>query len=50
MLKYKENTDGIYGMSPVPIIKIMDDYQQYPYEEFVIENKHNIKKFKKVVF
>lgn len=49
MLKYKEDKNGIYGMSSVPIIKIIDDYQQYPYEEFVIENKHNIKKFNSVI-
>lgn len=48
-LKYKPDASGIYGMSPVPLIKIMDDYQQYPYENFVKLNKHNISKFDKVV-
>jgi hypothetical protein len=47
--KYKPSENGIYGMSPVPLIKVMDDYQQYPYEEFVRKNKHNISKFEKVI-
>jgi len=48
-LKYKQDPTGIYGMSPVPIIKVLDDYQQYPYEDFVRKNKHNISKFEKVI-
>jgi len=48
-LKYKQDPSGICGMSPVPIKKILDDFQQYPYEMFVQRNKHNIAKFQKVV-
>jgi hypothetical protein len=48
-LKYKEHPNGIYGMSPVPIKKVIDDYQQYPYENFVRNNRHNISKFEKVI-
>jgi glycosyltransferase involved in cell wall biosynthesis len=48
-LKYKQDPSGICGMSPVPIIKVIDDYQQYPYENFVKNNKHNISKFQKII-
>lgn len=47
--KYKQDPNGYYGMSPTPITKVLDDYQQYPYEEFFMKNKHNIKNFKKVI-
>lgn len=47
--KYKPDPEGIRGMSPVPLKKILEDYQQYPYEEFVRKNKHNIAKFEKVI-
>jgi hypothetical protein len=47
--KYKPGEGGIYGMSSIPLIKILQDYQQYPYEDFVKKNKHNISKFQKVV-
>jgi len=49
MMKYQYDHNGIYGMSPVPVTKVMDDYQQYPYEMFVKNNKHNIAKFDKVI-
>jgi len=49
MLKYKEAPNGIYGMSPVPLVKVMDDYQQYPHELFVLNNKHNLAKYSKVI-
>jgi len=49
LLKYKQDPTGIYGMSPVPVVKVIDDYQQYPYENFVRNNKHNIAKFEKVI-
>jgi hypothetical protein len=49
MLKYKEASNGIYGMSPVPLVKVMDDYQQYPHELFVLNNKHNLAKYSKVI-
>jgi hypothetical protein len=42
-MKYKEDSDGICGMNPVPIKRIIEDKQQYPYEVFVQKNKHNIK-------
>lgn len=48
-IKYKQDPNGIYGMSPTPIAKAIDDYQQYPYEEFVNKNKHNIKHFQNVI-
>jgi len=47
-LKYKYDDNGIYGMSPIPVIQVLDDFSQYPYEIFNIKNKHNIKKFKSV--
>lgn len=49
LLKYKQDPSGIYGMSPVPVIKVIDDYQQYPYEDFVRKNKHNVAKFEQVI-
>lgn len=49
-LMYKEDPNGICGMNPTPITKVIGDYQQYPYEEFVRKNKHNIAKFDKVIF
>lgn len=48
-IKYKQDPNGIYGMSPIPISKIMDDYQQYPYEDFFIKNRDNIRHFQKVI-
>lgn len=48
-LKYKHDSNGIYGMSPIPVKKVIDDYQQYPYEKFVKDNKHNISKFNSVI-
>jgi hypothetical protein len=49
-IKYKQDPNGHYGMSPTPISKVLDDYQQYPYEDFFIKNKHNIAKFDKIQF
>lgn len=48
-IKYKEDPTGICGMNPVPIKRVIDDKQQYPYEVFVKKNKHNIKQFQKIV-
>jgi hypothetical protein len=48
-LAYVESPDGICGMNPTPIKKVIPDYQQYPYEEFVRKNKHNIAKFEKII-
>lgn len=48
-LVYKDHPNGICGMNPTPVIKTIEDYQQYPYEEFVWKNKHNIGKFDKVI-
>jgi len=48
-IKYKQDPNGVYGMSPTPITRVLDDYQQYPYEEFFMKNKDNIKNFKKVI-
>lgn len=49
MLKYRQDPDGIRGMSPVPVVKVIEDYQQYPHEMFVLKNKHNIAKHIKVL-
>jgi hypothetical protein len=49
-LMYKEDPNGlIHPLDQTPITKIWEDYQQYPYEDFVRKNKHNIGKFDKVV-
>lgn len=48
LLKYKPDPAGIYGMSPVPVVKVIEDYQQYPHEMFVLNNKHNIAKHSNV--
>jgi hypothetical protein len=46
--KYKPSEGGIFGMSPVPLVRVLEDYQQYPYELFVQKNKHNIAKYSKL--
>lgn len=50
-IKYKDDPSGICGMNPTPISQtgILEDYQQYPYENFVRNNRHNIKQFQSVV-
>lgn len=48
--KYKQDMNGIYGMSPVPVVRVMEDINQYPYEMFVKNNKHNLSKFDKINF
>jgi len=50
-IKYQDDPNGIYAMSPTPLSvrPDMEVAQQYPYEEFVRKNKHNITKFDKVV-
>ena len=50
-LKYKEDPQGIRGMNPTPIsVRTgMEVTQQYPYEDFVMKNKHNIANFQKVI-
>lgn len=50
-IKYKEDSAGIYGMNPTPISQtgILEDYQQYPYEDFVRKNRFNITHFEKVI-
>jgi hypothetical protein len=35
--------------TPISVVDGMEVEQQYPYEEFVRRNKHNISKFKKVL-
>ena len=49
---YKQNdVDGFTTpLCPFPIKKIIPDIQQYPYETFITNNKHNIAKFEKVIF
>lgn len=50
-IKYTDDPAGICGMNPTPISQtgILEDYQQYPYEEFVRKNRFNIKRFEKVI-
>ena len=50
-LIYKEDDQGITGMNPTPlsIRSGMELLQQYPYEMFVIKNKHNIARFNKII-
>jgi hypothetical protein len=45
----RDDINGIYGMSPFPVKKTLDDIQQYPYEIFFIKNKHNIKHFQTII-
>jgi hypothetical protein len=35
--------------TPISVVEGMELQQQYPYELFVKRNKHNIKKFEKVL-
>lgn len=48
--KYKYNPkstiSGLYGR---PHERIIDDSKQYPYEKFYFDNKHNLKKFEKII-
>jgi len=46
--KYIPGEGGIFGMSPIALVRAMEDYQQYPYESFVRKNKHNIAKYTKI--
>ena len=48
-MKYKFDKSGIMGMSPVPVKQVIPDIIQYPYEMFVLANRHNISKFDKVI-
>lgn len=47
--KYKPDNNGICGMNPFPIKKVIEDKIQYPYEQFFIKNKHNIKKYNSII-
>jgi hypothetical protein len=47
--KYKDSADGICGMNPTPLKRVLHTKQQYPYEMFVQYNKHNIKKFDSII-
>ncbi len=48
LTKWTEDPTGILGMGQNPVKRVLDDYQQYPYEIFVRNNKHNIKKFQDI--
>lgn len=48
LLKYVKSDTGIRGMAPHPCKKVIEDYQQYPYEMFIRKNKHNIKTYSKI--
>jgi hypothetical protein len=51
-IKYQEDPGGIYGMNATPISQtgLLEDYQQYPYEDFVRKNRFNIKRFERIVY
>ena len=50
-LMYINDPNGIvHPMDKTPITKIWEDKQQYPYEMFAYNNRHNIAKFEKVIF
>jgi predicted glycosyltransferase involved in capsule biosynthesis len=40
--KYKPDENGFAGWFPFPVIKKIDDIQQYPYESFFMEHKNKI--------
>lgn len=48
LTKWIEDPTGIMGMGANPVKRVLDDYQQYPYEMFVRNNKHNISKFEDI--
>jgi len=47
-VKYVNDPSGICVMSPDPIKRIIKDSKQYPYESFVMRNKHNLQKYNKI--
>ena len=49
MQKYAPDSDGICGMNPFPLKQVIEDALQYPYEMFVLNNRHNIKTFKNII-
>lgn len=49
LMKYKDDPNGVCGMNPTPISRVLTTKQQYPYEMFVKHNKHNIKKFDNII-
>lgn len=48
-IKYVADPNGILGMSPFPIKRILQDNKQYPYEMFVLNNKHNLSEYKNII-
>lgn len=48
LTKWIDDPAGIKGMGVSPVKRAIDDYQQYPYEMFVRNNKHNISKFQTI--
>jgi len=47
---YINDPNGIiHPMDKSPITKVWVDIQQYPYEMFARNNKHNVSKFEKVI-
>jgi hypothetical protein len=49
-LMYVNDPNGIvHPMDKTPITKVWKDIQQYPYEMFARNNRHNVAKFEKVV-
>lgn len=50
-LMYVNDPNGIvHPMDKTPITKLWEDIQQYPYEMFARNNRHNVSKFEKVIF
>jgi len=47
--RFTNNAEDIKGMFDAPCQKLLQDVQQYPYEEFKEKNKWNIKKVDKTV-
>tara|TARA_R110000868_G_C10964612_1_gene768963 strand:- start:5463 stop:6257 length:795 start_codon:yes stop_codon:yes gene_type:complete len=48
---YQDDPFGITGMNPTPlsIKECMEIVKQYPYEMFVLKNKHQVAKFDKII-
>jgi hypothetical protein len=40
--KYENREDGIRGMFDYPCVRILDNLNCYPYENFFMENKNKL--------
>ena len=51
LMYVEDDVEGITTpLCPIKIKKVFSDINQYPHEEFVRKNKHNIVKFDKIIF